>query len=118
MVHRYALLVGLACVLAPLAVAADTLDRDISGTTIGGQTVSFHVHVDFTQTGGNFGAGTGTADVAFTLTNTSPLVPFQSPARFNALLTAFYFNVPPGSAVNYSEARVLAGATEYNPGAV
>ncbi len=116
MTRRYAAFIALVSLLVPLAAAADSIDRDLSGVTPAGQAVSFHVHVDFTPTGGNFSAGTGTATVAFTLRNTSGLYPFQQHTLGNPILTAFYFDVPAGGVVSYTEARVLAGSTEFDPG--
>jgi hypothetical protein len=113
---RYRVVLAILALLVPAIGRADTLDHDLSGFTPAGQAVAFHVHVDFTQTGGDFNAGTGTATVQFTLNNTSGLYPFQAQQRGNPILTAFYFNVPPGTGVTYSEARVLSGSTEFNPG--
>jgi len=113
---RFRMLMAMLVLVTPATVRADTLDRDLSGTTPAGQAVAFHVHVDFTPTGGDFNAGTGTAAVQFTLENTSGLYPFQAQERGNPILTAFYFNVPSGTGVAFTEARVLAGATEFSPG--
>lgn len=96
--------------LAPLAARADEITRDLSGTTAGGQPVSFQVIIAFTPTGGDFAAGAGTATASFTLENTSGLFPFQSPAPGNPALSGFFFNVPPGAALQLLEARILAGA--------
>ena len=98
--------------------AADTYVTTVRGLCTGGDSTSYQVTIDFTPTGGNFGNGTGTATVRFTLENTSGLIPFQSPAKGNPILTSFYFNVPPGTLVLYTEGRILAGSTVYSSGAV
>jgi len=98
-------------------VAADTYVATVKGLCTGGDTTSFQATIDFTPTGGNFATHTGMAIVTFTLENTSGLIPFQSPAKGNPILTAFYFNVPPGTGVLYTEGRVLAGSTVSSSGA-
>lgn len=103
--------------LASSVVAhADTMQRTVTGETAYGQYIAFEVNVNFTATGGDFSAGTGTADVEFTLENISGLYPFQSPAMGNPLMTAFMFNVTSGASVAYTEARVLAGSSIYSSG--
>jgi hypothetical protein len=107
----------LALLLAPVSAPADSFTREVSSITSGrGQAVAFRVTVDFTPTGGSFGAGTGTATVRFTLENISGVYPFQSPALGNPLLTGFFFNVPPGTGMTYREARILGGATLFSSG--
>ncbi len=103
-------------VALPHTSSADTINRTVSGTTDGGQAVAFDVTIDFTQTGGDFGAGTATATVVITLENVSGLYAFQTPPLGNPLLTAFYFNMPPGATVAYAEASVLAGSVLYSLG--
>jgi hypothetical protein len=95
---------------------ADTYVALIRGVCTGGDSTYCQADINFTPTGGNFGAGTGTATVTFTLENMSGLIPFQSPAVGNPILTSFYFNVPPGTGVAYSEGRILAGSTVYSTG--
>lgn len=108
---------ALATVLfGPGLAEADTYVATVRGLCTGGDSTSLRAVIDFTQTGGNFGNGTGTATVTFTLENTSGLIAFQSPAVGNPILTAFYFNVPPGTGVVYSEGRILAGSTVYSTG--
>ena len=94
---------------------ADTYVATIDGPCANG-TASLRADIEFTPTGGNFANGTGSATVRFTLENTSGLIPFQQPAVGNPILTSFYFNVPPGTPVLYSEARILAGSTVYSTG--
>ena len=106
--------VGSMIAIGSRGAAADSITSDVSGACDG----SFHVQIDFTQTGGNFAAGTGTATVQFTLENTTGLMPFQSPTLGNPILTRFYFNLPPGTVVMYTEAHILAGSTLWSSGAV
>jgi len=103
--------------LAPGLVGADTYVATVRGECSDDST-SYQALIDFTPTGGIFGNHTGTATVRFTLENTSGLIPFQNPAVGNPILTAFYFNVPAGTGVLYSEARILAGSTVYSTGAI
>jgi hypothetical protein len=105
---------ALAC--AGRAAWADTYTALIRGVCTGGDSTYCRADIDFTPTGGNFGTGTGTATVKITLENMSGLIPFQSPAVGNPILTSFYFNVPPGTGVSYTEARILAGSTVYSTG--
>jgi len=102
MFSRYRALLVVLALLLPAIAQADTLDRDLSGLTPAGHAVAFHVHVDFTPTGGDFNAGTGTATVQFTLNNTSGLFPFQAHQLGNPILTSFFFNVPSGTGVTYT----------------
>lgn len=114
--HRYALAI-ITALFGPATAAADTYVATVEGACSGG-TASYRAVIDFTPTGGNFGTHTGTATVRFTLENTSGLIPFQSPAVGNPIQTAFYFNVPAGTSVTYTEGRILAGSTVYSTGAV
>lgn len=107
-------LLGILAVGVSLA-RADTYVATVHGNCPPGQT-SLQANIDFTPTGGNFANHTGTATVRFTLENTSGLIPFQSPAVGNPILTSFYFNVPPGTGVSYLEGRYLAGSTVYSTG--
>src|SRR5439155_16076737 len=101
---RPCLMLVLAALLATAATAgADTVNRNVLGASAAGQAVSFNVSVDFVPTGGNFGAGTGTATVRFTLQNTSSVFPLQSPVLGNPLLTEFLFNLPAGTGMTYSQ---------------
>ncbi len=100
----------------PNASSADTINRTVSGMTDGGQAVAFDVMIDFTQTGGDFGAGTATATVVITLENVSGLYPYQAPPMGNPMLTAFYFNLPSGATVVYAQASVLAGSVMHSLG--
>lgn len=112
--RAYAL--AIAAVLSlPALAAADTYVANVQGPCPPG-TSSYRADIDFTPTGGNFATHTGTATVRFTLENTSGLIPFQSPAVGNPVLTSFYFNVPPGTSVSYTEGRILAGSTVYSTG--
>ena len=97
---------------------ADTYTALVRGTCTGGDSTYCRADIVFTPTGGDFGAGTGTASVTFTLENMSGLIPFQSPAIGNPILTSFYFNLPPGTGVSYTEGRILAGSTVYSTGVV
>lgn len=109
---RSRLLAALVLFWGSLGVArADTITRDVNGTTSGGEPLSMRVTIDFTPTGGSFAAGTGTATARFTVINRSPVAPTQMPALGNPLITGFYFNVPPGTGLVLNEACVLAGAT-------
>jgi hypothetical protein len=114
--RRVTAAIALLSAILAAAAGADTLTRDILGATPAGQPVSLRVVIDFTPTGGSFAAGTGTATARFTLLNTSGLFPFRSPAIGNPLLTRFFFNVPPGTGLAYTEARILAGATIFSSG--
>jgi hypothetical protein len=98
--------------------AADTYIANVQGLCVGGRNASYRAVIEFTPTGGNFGTGTGTATVLFTLENTSGLIPFESPAFGNPIQTGFYFNVPPGTSVSYTEGRILAGSTVYSTGTI
>ena len=107
---------ALACAGQP--ASADTYTALIRGVCTGGDSTYCQADIDFTPTGGNFATGTGTATVKFTLENESGLIPFQSPAVGNPILTSFYFNVPPGAGVSYTEGRILAGSTVYSTGVI
>jgi len=98
-------------------VSADLIEVDVNGLCPGPQAVSFGVKASFTPTGGDFGAGTGTATVRFTLENTTGLYDFASGVG-NPILTGFFFNVPPGTSVAYTEALILAGSTIVSTGTV
>jgi hypothetical protein len=108
------LLAALVLLALPLAAGADQRTQSVSGLCTEGDIVSFNVTIDFTATGGDFGAGTGTATVKFTLENTSGVNPPGGPG--NPVQTGFFFNVPPTSGVTFAEARVLAGASLVEPG--
>ena len=111
--HRFvsiAICAVLMACLTPAVGQADSITRSISGFCDLGEFVSFQFTIDFTATGGDFEAGTGTANVAFTLENTTGLVPFQVPAFGNSDLTRFRFNAPEGSTVAFMDATVLAGS--------
>ena len=113
-------LITLVVTAASLAVGlarADTYVATVRGFCSDDST-SYQALIDFTPTGGNFGNGTGTATVRFTLENTSGLIPFANPAVGNPILTTFYFNVPAGTGVTYVEGRILAGSTVYSTGAI
>jgi hypothetical protein len=105
-----------AVVLVPFAAEADTVVRTLTGTSAHGNYVAFDVTIDFTATGGDFNAGTGTAVAGFTLENTSGLYPFQDPSVGNPILTGFMFNVPDGAIVCLSQALILAGSNIYSTG--
>ncbi|HEY2955255.1 MAG TPA: hypothetical protein VGK89_08410 [Candidatus Eisenbacteria bacterium] len=105
-----------AALLGTRVGGADTYLATVRGSCTGGDQTSFQALIEFTPTGGNFANGTGTAIVRFTLENTTGLIPFQSPAKGNPILTSFYFNVPPGTLVLYTEGRILAGSTFYSTG--
>jgi len=111
-----ACLVLFAVVLVPFASEADTVVRTLTGTSAHGNYVAFDLTIDFTATGGDFNAGTGTADVCFTVENTSGLYPFQDPAVGNPILTGVMFNVPDGATVTLSQALILAGSNIYSTG--
>ena len=111
-----ACLLMVAVVLVPLATEADTVVRTLTGTSAHGNYVAFDVTIDFTATGGDFNAGTGTATVGFTLENTSGLYPFQDPPVGNPILTGFMFNVPDGAIVCLTHAYILAGSNIYSTG--
>jgi hypothetical protein len=115
----YSMLMAAAMVVcAGRSAWADTYTALIRGVCTGGDSTYCQVDIDFTPTGGNFGSGTGTATVKFTLENMSGLVPFQSPAVGNPVLTSLYFNVPPGTGVSYTEGKILAGSTVYSTGVI
>jgi len=113
---RVVLLCGILFLLFPCSLQADTIQRTVSGYSDGGQAVSFIVTVNFTATGGDFSAGTGTATVEFILENTSGLFPFQSPPMGNPILTGFMFNIPEGATIALTEGRILAGSVLYSTG--
>ena len=113
------MMVAIAAGLCATSVAkADTYVANVVGICTGGDSTGCQAAIDFTPTGGNFANGTGTATVKFTLENTSGLIPFQSPAVGNPILTSFYFNVPPSTGVSYIEGRILAGSTVYSTGVI
>ncbi len=116
MIRNNFLILVISLLLCPALLQADVMQRTVTGETGFGQYLAFEVDVDFTQTGGDFSAGTGTADVQFTLENISGLYPFQSPAMGNPVMTAFMFNVPAAASVAYTEARILAGSSIYSTG--
>jgi len=89
---------------------ADTTVATVTGVCPGSQNVSFQLTIDFTPT------GPGAATVQFTAENTSGVYPFQSPPLGNPVLTGFFFNIPGGSSISYSEARLLAGSTLVSSG--
>ena len=106
--------------LLPISGKADTIVRTMSGTSSGGDLVALEVTIEFTQTGGDFAAGTGTATASFTLENTSGLnvyTDFIEPPLGNAILTGFMFNVPPDAVITGMDAWVLAGSSIYSNGA-
>lgn len=72
-----------------------------------GQNVGVDVSIEFTPTGGDFVAGTGTGTVVFTVENISGLYPVLG----NPVLTRFYFNVNSGASATFVEARVPVGST-------
>lgn len=88
----------------------------ISGTCTVGDPVSASVIIDFTPTGGDFFAGTGTATVDITLENTSGLIPFQLPAVGNPVLTSFLFNIPATASAALIDAALLAGSALVSTG--
>ena len=112
-----AMIAAMAAFLGPGLAGADTYVATVRGLCVGDST-SYRALIDFTPTGGDFGNGTGTATVRFTLENSSGLIPFGSPARGNPILTTFYFNVPAGTGVVYTEGRILAGSTVYSTGTI
>ena len=112
----HALVIAATCLVSGRA-AADTYVADVQGPC-SGRTASYQATIDFTPTGGNFANGTGTATVRFTLENTSGLIPFMTPEVGNPIQTGFYFNVPAGTGVTYTEGRILAGSTVYSTGTV
>lgn len=106
----------IACLLLITPTAhADSLVKGVSGFCTSG-VASFDVQIDFNATGGDFGSGTGTADLTLTLANTTPVIPFSVPAVGNPVMTGFFFNLPAGVSVGYSEARLLAGGTLVSTG--
>ena len=111
---RHALVIA-AVLPAPALAVADTYVANVQGACAPG-TASYRAVIDFTPTGGNFATHTGTATVKITLENTSGLIPFQSPAVGNPVQTAFYFNVPAGTSVSYTDGTILAGSTVYSTG--
>ena len=111
---RHALVLA-AVLSAPAPAAADIYVANVQGACAPG-TASYRAVIDFTPTGGNFATHTGTATVKITLENTSGLIPFQSPAVGNPVQTAFYFNVPAGTSVSYTDGTILAGSTVYSTG--
>jgi hypothetical protein len=98
------------------ALRASEITEQLAGNCPDGQPVSFEVRMDFTPTGGDFATGTGSGIATITLENTSGLVPLTSPAAGNPVLSGFYFGLPPGVAVSYVGAQVLAGSTIYSTG--
>src|SRR5947207_1378506 len=92
------------------AARADSTTASATGACPGPQAVSFQTTINFTST------GPGTATVQFTLKNTSGLYPFQNPSIGNPVLTGFFFNVPPGTGVTFTEGRLLAGSTLVSTG--
>lgn len=108
---RYVIALALVAALVAAPAAADTLTRSVSGHSAGGQAASFALVIDFTATGGDFAAGTGTATATFTVENTSGLFPFAVPSMGNPILTGVYFNLPPGANATLTEALALAGST-------
>ena len=100
--------------MVPALAGADSITQTLSGSTAGGQPVSLRVTIDFLPGPGDFSHGTGTAAVTFTLENTSDVFPFQSPALGNPVITGFFFNVPPGTQVSYSDAQILAPGSLYS----
>lgn len=113
----WCLLVALS--LLPISSKADTIVRTMSGTSSGGDLVALEVTIEFTPTGGDFTAGTGTATASFTLENTSGLNVYTDiePPLGNAILTGFMFNVPPDAVITGMDAWVLAGSSIYSKGA-
>ena len=105
-----------AIMLVPFAAEADTIIRTLSGTSALGYYVAFEVTIDFTATGGDFSAGTGTAVASFTLENTSGLYPYTDPPDGNPILTGFMFNIPDGATAALSQAIILAGSNIYSTG--
>ena len=105
--------------LLPVSGKADTIVRTMSGTSSGGNLVALEVAIEFTPTGGDFTAGTGTATASFTLENTSGLNMYSDliePAIGNAILTGFKYNVPPDEVITGMDAWVLAGSSIYSSG--
>jgi hypothetical protein len=105
--------------LLPTSSNADTIVRTMSGTSSGGNPVALEVTIDFTPTGGDFNAGTGTATASFTLENTSGLQVYSDaiePAVGNPILTGFMFNVPCDAVITSMDAWVLAGSSIYSTG--
>ncbi|HEY6196714.1 MAG TPA: hypothetical protein VI504_16925 [Candidatus Eisenbacteria bacterium] len=102
---RFLLLLLLASALSSSAARADTTTASATGFCPGPQGVSFQVTINFTPT------GPGAATVKFTLENTSGVYPVQNPSLGNPVLTGFFFNVPPGTGVVFTEGRILAGST-------
>jgi len=101
----------------PAASQAD-LTETISGSCEGGQYVASDFTINFTPTGGDFNAGTGTATATITLENTSGLYPFQVPALGNPIQTSFFFNVPPTASVAMTDASILAGSSIVSTGTI
>jgi hypothetical protein len=95
-----------AVLLLSAAIArADVTTTTVSGACPGPQPVSFQLTIDFTPT------GPGAATVRFTAENTSGVYPFQSPTLGNPVLTGFFFNIPGGANISYTDGRLLAGST-------
>lgn len=113
---RPPVLLALLLCLSSSVAGADSITRTLYGISTGGTPVSCDVTIDFTVGAGNFGAGTGTATVAFTILNTTGLIPYQSPAAGNPAISGFFFNLPPNAQLSYSEGRVLAGGNIYSTG--
>lgn len=108
---RYFAIVCLCVLLSiPSLGAAQTVNRAFNGTCAS-QTAGLSVSIDFTPTGGDFNAGTGTATAVFTVENTTILYPFQTSPIGNPVLTRVFFNVPANATVSLTEARVLSGAS-------
>ncbi len=105
--------------LLPISGKADTIVRTMFGTSSGGNPVALEVTIEFTPTGGDFAAGTGTATASFTLENISGLQAYSDyiePAVGNPILTGFMFNVPPDAVITGMDAWVLAGSSIYSTG--
>ncbi len=104
------LLVALPCIVAG-GVRADTTTATVSGFCPGPQATAFDLTIDFTPTSAT------SATVSFTALNTSGVYPFQSPSEGNPILTGFFFNIPGGASISYTDGRLLAGSTLVSNGA-
>ncbi len=102
--------------LLPVSSRADVIVRTMYGANGCGSFVALEVTIEFTPTGGDFVAGTGTATASFTLENISGLQPFQDPAIGNPIATGFMFNVPPDAVITGRDSWVLAGSSVYSTG--
>ena len=100
----------------PSSGVASYIEGEVAGRCDDGQRVSFHFAVRFIPFGGDFANGTGQATVTFTLSNTSPLIPFGHPDGGNPILTDFFFNVPADAVVSLVEVRILANSLLYSTG--